>query len=341
MAISRRRFLQFGLMGIIPLSGFSRWLDELPEMPQLLRVTASMLRVRASANADSAEVSRCFKDDLLQGYRQIASSAGGAGWVETFCGFVPAGYVQPVQYYLNPVAASITGDVLAEVTVPYTQAYLIDKDGAWVEINRLYYGSVHWVTALREGPDRQAWYQIVDWYGRNYFALAATMRICSAKELEPIRPEIANQQKWIEVNIGEQRLVAYENGVAILDTAISSGLPLDRPLESDELPTETPYGDFFITVKSASRPMGAKTLSNDRNTTALPGVPWVSFFDKDGYSLHGTYWHNNFGHRMSHGCINMRNEDAKWIFRWANPGYYDTNGKKEVTGWGTRVRIMP
>ncbi len=67
------------------------------------------------------------------------------------------------------------------------------------------------------------------------------MRICSAKELEPIHPEIANQQKWIEVNIGEQRLVAYENGVAILDTAFLP--PSSRPpLESDELPTETPYG---------------------------------------------------------------------------------------------------
>jgi len=57
----------------------------------------------------------------------------------------------------------------------------------------------------------------------------------------------------------------------------------------------------------------------------LPGVPWVQFFYNNevaksrGFSLHGTYWHNNFGHPMSHGCVNMRTEDAATIFAWTNP----------------------
>ncbi len=51
----------------------------------------------------------------------------------------------------------------------------------------------------------------------------------------------------------------------------------------------------------------------------LPGVPYTMYFYK-GYALHGTYWHNNFGHPMSHGCVNLRTSDAGWLFNWASVG---------------------
>jgi lipoprotein-anchoring transpeptidase ErfK/SrfK len=50
----------------------------------------------------------------------------------------------------------------------------------------------------------------------------------------------------------------------------------------------------------------------------LPNVPYVMFFYK-AYSLHGTYWHNNFGQPMSHGCVNLRTEDAQWLYEWSGP----------------------
>jgi lipoprotein-anchoring transpeptidase ErfK/SrfK len=50
----------------------------------------------------------------------------------------------------------------------------------------------------------------------------------------------------------------------------------------------------------------------------LPNVQWVQYFYAD-YGFHGTYWHNNFGNPMSHGCVNMTNADAKWLFDWAGP----------------------
>jgi len=79
-----------------------------------------------------------------------------------------------------------------------------------------------------------------------------------------------------------------------------------------------------------SKHMGNSTLTDLLAEYLLPGVPWVSFFQpqdgwisvaepKDGVAFHGTYWHTNFGTRMSHGCINMRNDEAKWLFRWLNP----------------------
>jgi lipoprotein-anchoring transpeptidase ErfK/SrfK len=51
----------------------------------------------------------------------------------------------------------------------------------------------------------------------------------------------------------------------------------------------------------------------------LPNVLWTMYFYK-GYGRHGTYWHNNFGQLMSHGSVNMRDEDAKWLFDWAPRG---------------------
>jgi len=51
----------------------------------------------------------------------------------------------------------------------------------------------------------------------------------------------------------------------------------------------------------------------------LPGVQWVSWFSGD-YGIHGTYWHHNFGHVMSHGCINATNADAEWVYGFVQIG---------------------
>ena len=66
----------------------------------------------------------------------------------------------------------------------------------------------------------------------------------------------------------------------------------------------------------------------------LPGVPWVLYITKSGISFHGTYWHNDFGRPKSHGCINMTNADAKWLFDWATPTI-------EGYGWHTTDRKDP
>jgi lipoprotein-anchoring transpeptidase ErfK/SrfK len=76
---------------------------------------------------------------------------------------------------------------------------------------------------------------------------------------------------------------------------------------------------------------------------SLPGVPWTSFFAfPGGYAFHGTYWHNNFGVQMSHGCVNMRNEDALWLFRWSTPEFktpIESRDDWERRGNGTRVVV--
>ncbi|HRJ41492.1 MAG TPA: L,D-transpeptidase, partial [Caldilineaceae bacterium] len=90
---------------------------------------------------------------------------------------------------------------------------------------------------------------------------------------------------------------------------ISSGLP----------GTPTVQGVFRMRVRTRSQTMSG----GDRAAGtyySLPNVEWVQYFYQD-YSFHGTYWHNNFGNPMSHGCVNMTNEDAEWLFRWSMPEY--------------------
>ena len=65
--------------------------------------------------------------------------------------------------------------------------------------------------------------------------------------------------------------------------------------------------------------MGDGNLTSDLNAYELPGVPWVSFFTTTGVAFHGTYWHNDFGRPKSHGCVNMRTEEARWLYRWTLP----------------------
>jgi hypothetical protein len=88
---------------------------------------------------------------------------------------------------------------------------------------------------------------------------------------------------------------------------------------------------------------GSKLLGTYYN---LPNVPYTMFFSNDdvlkssGFGIHGTYWHNNFGHPMSHGCINMKTEEAEQLYEWATP---KLNGEQSITATpdnpGTRVII--
>ena len=87
-----------------------------------------------------------------------------------------------------------------------------------------------------------------------------------------------------------------------------------------------------------SKHMGNGRITDDIAAYELPGVPWVSFFVfETGVAFHGTYWHYNFGRRMSHGCVNMTMEDAKWLYRWALP--ISEFFEWEHRGLGTQVVV--
>ncbi len=116
------------------------------------------------------------------------------------------------------------------------------------------------------------------------------------------------EKKWIEVNLSQQSLTAYQESTPVRHFLISSGVPGH----------ETVTGVFHIYIKYASQRMvGGSKASGDYYD--LPNVQWVNYFYQD-YALHGAYWHHNWGHTMSHGCVNEPNDQAKWVYDWAPIG---------------------
>jgi lipoprotein-anchoring transpeptidase ErfK/SrfK len=111
-----------------------------------------------------------------------------------------------------------------------------------------------------------------------------------------------NGTRWIDVDLTNQRVYAYEGDVVVNAFIVSTGTWL----------TPTVTGQYNIYVKYRSTKMSGPGYY-------LPDVPYVMYFYK-GYGLHGTYWHNNFGTPMSHGCVNLRTDEAAWLFDWASVG---------------------
>jgi lipoprotein-anchoring transpeptidase ErfK/SrfK len=164
------------------------------------------------------------------------------------------------------------------------------------------------------------------------------MRAIPATEITPISPDVPERDKRIVVSLADQTLRAYEKDQEVFSTVIASGVPSNEPTDNG-IPTETPNGHFRVSTKMPVRHMGDGHLTSDPAAYELPGVPWVSTFVATGVAFHGTYWHQNFGTPMSHGCINMRVEEARWLYRWTTPVARDQDWR--VEGRGTLVEIQP
>ncbi len=121
-----------------------------------------------------------------------------------------------------------------------------------------------------------------------------------------------NGEKWIDINITKQVLVAYEGTKAVYATLISSG---EAGLDDPEKTKSTKRGIFRIHTKHISTTMDSNVVGEEFE---LRDVPYVQYF-QDGYALHGAYWHDGFGRPKSHGCINLSPEDARRLFFWTEP----------------------
>ena len=118
-------------------------------------------------------------------------------------------------------------------------------------------------------------------------------------------PSIAaavNGERWIDIDLSQQAVYAYEGSTLMNSFIVSTG--------TWQTPTVT--GTYKIWIKLLSTTMTGPGYY-------LPNVPYTMYFYK-GYGLHGTYWHNNFGTPMSHGCVNLRTSDAEWLYNFASVG---------------------
>jgi hypothetical protein len=130
-------------------------------------------------------------------------------------------------------------------------------------------------------------------------------------------------RKWIEVSIGQQTLWAYQGNTLIATSLVSTGLP----------PNLTEIGLFHVRLKYPKQDMrgfqnstgevvgfGDEAPAGGSVSYDVEDVPNVMYFDMDAESLHGAYWHNNFGHPMSHGCVNLPLDFAAYLYGWAPLG---------------------
>jgi vancomycin resistance protein YoaR len=126
-----------------------------------------------------------------------------------------------------------------------------------------------------------------------------------AREQKTVYPDAMPgryEGRYIDVNLTQQRLYAFEGFTQVNTFLVSTGTSSHR----------TPTGEYHVYGKS-------RVTTMDGPGYSLPGVEWVSWWSGD-YSIHGTYWHHNFGHPMSHGCVNASNADAEWIYNWDSIG---------------------
>lgn len=348
LKLSRKGFIQLGGLALTSLAAnsFPQPIDDYSQPSGMIgRITKETVSIFKQPTWPQGEtVGYLHRDTLINLYYSLTPQDGppyNPFWYRIWQGFIHSAYVQQVKFrYNTPVEKLPESGQLCEVTVPYTQIYQYSLTDGWQKRSRLYYLSTHWGVGVDDGPDGTPWYRLYDELREDeYHVPASHMRIIPDAELAPISPDVPAHEKRIEVSIQGQSLIAYEGDQVVLSTRISSGQN-KRP-DPTGIPWDTPRGEFNIQSKMPSKHMGIGDLAADGSD--LPGVPWTMFFlSPPGNAFHGTYWHDNFGLQMSHGCVNMRTEEAKWLFRWSTPLFktpIENHRMWEQRGLGTRVII--
>ncbi len=338
---SRREFIKLSGAGLVSLLLLSQpslaYADSINEQNTSIsigRVARKKVDLLDSPDPAAKAIRKLAMDEVLP----ITHTTIGTGdlanpvWYELNGeGFAHSAGIQPAANQLNDLVSSIpAAGLLSEVTVPYTDAVwnLEQKSPA----NRLYYSTTHWILAAQQDEQGNWWYEVLeDFYQESYFINAAHLRVIPLEELAPLSALVPPTEKRLEVRLNDQVVVAYEGDGQVQLFKCSAGI-------SKNGSSLTPVGDFQTDYKRPSRHM-IDGNDHQMNTYNLPGVPWISYLDEKGVAFHGTYWHNNFGVPMSHGCINLPSTAAKWIYRWTMPVVPPDAQRGYKLFGGTRVII--
>lgn len=161
-----------------------------------------------------------------------------------------------------------------------------------------------------------------------------TEDLAQSESSPPVLGQSTEDNKRIEVDLSKQHLYAYEGDSLVFDFPVSTGKWYP-----------TPTGDFRIWVKLRYTRMAGGNQSAGTYYN-LPNVPFTMYFYNEnisksrGFGLHGAYWHNNFGHPMSHGCVNIKTEDAERLYYWANPAAKGNVTYADRDNIGTPLKIF-
>lgn len=344
-----------GALAFMPAKGINldKLFDELSRPKRLPQFPASAiigrtvdpdidLRNRPTNDPNlNTSIAKLPADTLVEWNREVVGNViGGLNnqrYVETPQGYIYASVVQPTRNLPNvPITTMPDGQVgfWAEVTVPYVD--LTHEGSIWspwlqdhIKYNfppRLYYGQVVWIDRIRtdNGFAEYRWNEDAGHgygggaYNELYWADGAGLKILTEEEVAPISPNVDPNDKHIEVDLDFQTLSCYEGSSEVYFCRVSSGLKniFDPATGLPNTKLATPAGNLLTHWKIVSLNMTAGSFQSGYST---PAVPWSTMISGEGIAIHGAFWHNAFGEKRSHGCINVTPEDAKWIFRWTTP----------------------
>ena len=230
------------------------------------------------------------------------------------------------------------------MTVPYVDIYIENPPArspglkALIENGlptRLYFSQIMWIDQVKTGNSGKIVYHVNEnekhgyGYGDVFWAEGEAFRPLTEEEVAPISPNLDPAEKTIKINLTDQTLSCYEGEREVYFCRVSTGGGSFA----------TPIGDFATWRKSFTIHMAAGTVDAGYDT---PGVSWSNFFVGTGVAIHSTFWHNQFGEKRSHGCVNCRPADAKWIFCWTTPYVSLDESDIQWTDWqkgSTRVIV--
>ncbi|HEX6277813.1 MAG TPA: L,D-transpeptidase [Polyangiaceae bacterium] len=152
----------------------------------------------------------------------------------------------------------------------------------------------------------------------------------------PLPKDLAPGERWIDVDLSSQTVVAFVGDRPVYATLISSG----KHSKDKEKDHSTPTGEWRVREKHLTTTMDGDGSAAGDLPYSIEDVPYVQFFHK-AYALHGAFWHGNYGVQMSHGCVNLAPLDAKWLFYFTTPtmpaGYHGAWSRPENVG--TRIVV--
>ena len=337
MFISRRKFIKDSYLMVAgfllrpAIQDLDRF--EFPAAERLGRVNVGKVEIKIRPNADSQTVSVLYEDAIVEWGREVVGTnayRNNQRYVETPEGYIWAPYLQPVRNILNQPGQSLLDSsrgpgMWVEVSVPCVDLMLANPPARSpglrnrIENNlppRLYYSQVTWLDQTKLAQDGRILYRVNEpfgSYGDIYWASGEAFRPLTTDEVSPINPN--SMDKRIEVNIPRQTLSCFEGQNEVYFCRISSGALWDAWGNAVDA-WATPLGKYPIWRKLISLHMSGGSSGGGWD---LPAIAWTSLFAENGVAIHSTFWHNNFGEPMSHGCVNASPDDAKWIFRWTLP----------------------
>jgi len=320
--LDRRTFLKLAAAGVIAPWG-RPLLDppDLPERPILLgRVTQPRLAIYTDPDPESDTLGSLRRDMVVPVFDAVDTvglAAHNPRWFRVRTGWVYSSFVQPVRDERQSVVVRDVPEsgFWGQISVPFTDARARPASAAGVTY-RLYFSSVYLLTEARQDASGLWWYRIQDDLVTRLvqYVRAQHVRPIPPGEMSPLSPDV--EDKVIEVDLKKQVVMAFENGAQVHSARCATGTTFT--IEGlGYVNFTTPTGRHRIVRKRPSRHMLGGVGRSDFYD--LPGVPFCTYFTEAGAAIHGAYWHNDFGHPRSHGCVNVLAADALWFYRWSSP----------------------